>query len=465
MAKVEQLIIENLITNEEYARHVLPHLQSDYFDDRVERVIFDFIGSFFMKHGKMPTKKILTLLSKEYSKFSQEEYSEAENFIKGLSDSKEETTSWLYERTEKFCKERAIYLALYKSINIADGGDKVLTVDAIPGILQDALGVSFDKNVGHDYLKDYEHRWEYYHKLEKKVPFPLKIFNLITNGGVSSKTLNVLLMQTNAGKSLFMCDYAAFCVRNGYKALYITLEMSQEKISERIDCNLLDLTTSELKRLDKVTFSKKLTKLQEQYKGSLITKEYPTGGAHVGHFQILLDELKMKQNFVPDIIFIDYINICASQRLKMGGSVNSYQYIKSIAEELRGFAVFNDVPVFSATQTNKSSWSSSDIDMGDTSESGGLPMTVDLLIAGMRTEELDELNQLLWKQLKSRYNDVNYYRRFVTGLDLPHFRFYDVEESVQQGISERGHTGDTPVFDKSKFGQRTRGSVDDINFD
>ncbi len=269
---------------------------------------------------------------------------------------------------------------------------------------------------------------------------------------------------TNAGKSLFMCDYAAFCVKNGFKALYITLEMSEEKIAERIDCNLLDVNPEELKKMSKESYSSKMKELLSLYHGNIVIKEYPTGGAHVGHFQALIDELKVKKGFVPDIVFVDYINICASQRIKMGGSVNSYQYIKSIAEELRGFAVYNDFPVLSATQTNKSSWGSSDIEMSDTSESGGLPMTVDLLIGGMRTEELDELGQILWKQLKSRYNDVNYYRRFVTGVDLPHFRFYDLEDSAQQSLSERGKTDDTPVFDKSKFGSRM-GGVDDLNFD
>ena len=468
MSSIEHIILENLVKNDGYIRHVLPHLQAEYFESRVDKSIFIFISTFFERHNKLPTKKILQLIAKEYPKFNQDEYNSASSIIDAFCETKESNIEWLNERTEKFCKDRAIYLALVKSINIADGGDKTFNVEGIPAILQQALSVSFDKNVGHDYLGDYEHRWDFYHLKEKKIPFQLDIFNKITNGGVSSKTLNVLLMQTNAGKSLFMCDHAAFCIKNGYKALYITLEMAQEKIAERIDCNLLDVTTQELKRLNKDVFSSRLTQLQQQYSGQLVIKEYPTGGAHVGHFQSLLDELKLKKNFFPDIVFIDYLNICSSQRMKMGGSINSYQYIKSIAEEIRGFAVLNDVPVISATQTNKSSWSASDIEMGDTAESGGLPMTVDLLVGGMRTEELDALGQILWKQLKSRYGDVNYYKRFVTGVDMPHFRFYDLEESAQQQLSERGHVDkdDTPAFDKSKFGSRLKSQgIKTLNFD
>jgi replicative DNA helicase len=466
MEKIEHLILENLVNNDEYSRHVLPHLKSEYFTHKVDRAIFNFVSTFFETHNKCPTKKILKLIAKEYPKFNQDEYVEADNIISSFEETKSDNIDWITDRTEKFCKDRAIYLALEKSINITEGNSKDFGVDAIPAILQDALAVSFYKNVGHDYLSDFEHRWEFYHLKEKKVPFPLEVFNKITNGGVSSKTLNVLMMMTNTGKSLFMCDHAAFCVKNGYKALYITLEMAQEKIAERIDCNLLDVTPQELHRINKNEFSTRLLKMQEQYKGQLVIKEYPTSGAHVGHFQALLDELQIKKNFKPDIIFVDYLNICSSQRIKMGGSVNSYQYIKSIAEELRGMAVLNDVPIISATQTNKSSWGASDMEMSDTSESGGLPMTVDLLIGGMRTEELDELGQILWKQLKSRYGDVNYYRRFVTGVDLPHFRFYDLDESAQQSLSERGKTDDKPVFDKSKFGSRVKISdaVQDIDF-
>jgi replicative DNA helicase len=466
MENVESIIIENLISNEEYIRIVLPHLKSEYFDNNVEKTLFEFIESLFTKYNKQPTKKILQLMAKEHSKFNQDEFDEAKNLIENLSETPEDTT-WLTERTEQFCKDRAVYLALVKAIALADGQDKTMNREAIPTLLQEALSVCFDKNVGHDYLEDFEHRWDFYHLKEKKVPFPLEIFNKITNGGVSSKTLNVLLMMTNAGKSLFMCDHAAFCVKNGIKALYITLEMAQEKIAERIDCNLLDLTMPELKRVNKKDFLSKGKELQDMYKGNLVIKEYPTSGAHVGHFQSLMDELRLKKNFVPEIVFIDYINICASQKLKMGGSINSYQYIKSVSEELRAFAVFNDVPVISATQTNKSSWNNSDIDMSDTSESGGLPMTVDFLIAGMRTEELDELGQLMWKVLKSRYNSTGYYHRFVTGLDLPHFRFYDISEEAQGQICDRGITDTTVVksMPNSKFVGNTISSKVDLIFE
>ena len=464
--KIEHIILENLVNDEGYIRHVLPHLKSEYFDDFTDRVIFEFVSKFFETHNKLPTKKILNLLAKEYSKFNQEEYLEAKGIIDDLSIEKNDNIEWLNIRTEEFCKDRAFYLAMAKAISLADGTNKKFDRAAALPIIQEALAVSFDKNVGLDYMNDYEHLWDFYHLKEKKIPFPLEIFNKITNGGVSSKTLNVLLMMTNAGKSLFMCDHAAFCVKNGYKALYITLEMSQEKISERIDCNLLDVTPIELKQINKQDYHDRRKQLLERYKGNIIVKEYPTGGAHVGHFQSLLDELRLKQNFAPDVVFIDYINICASQRVKMGGSVNSYQYIKSIAEELRGFAVINNFPVISATQTNKSSWGASDMEMSDTSESGGLPMTVDLLIGGMRTEELDALGQIMWKQLKSRYGDVNYYRKFVTGIDLSHFRFYDLDESSQRTLSERGRSDDAPVFDKHKFGSKVNPDlVKDLNFD
>lgn len=454
MENIEAAILENLVNDETYTRHVLPHIKPEYFEDEVQKTLFVFIEKFFTRHNKLPSKKILRLLSKDYPKFSQDEFEEAVELINSFRDEKEENTEWLTDRTEQFCKDRAVYLAMLKAISLAEGEeDKTMGREAIPSLLQEALSVCFDKSVGHDYLYDYEHRYEFYHKREKKVPFPLEIFNKITNGGVSSKTLNVWLMATNVGKSLFMCDYAAFCVKNGYKALYITMEMAQEKIAERIDCNLLDVTLKQLKSMSKAEFSGRMEKMHKAYKGNLVVKEYPTSGAHVGHFQALLDELKLKRNFTPDIIFVDYLNICSSQRMRMGGNVNSYQFVKSIAEELRGFAVYNDVPIVSATQTNKSSWGSTDIEMGDTSESGGLPMTVDLLVGGMRTEELDARGQILWKHLKSRYNDTNYYRRFVTGIDLSHFRLYDIGEDAQQEISERGRTEvDKPVFDNSRFG-------------
>jgi len=466
MENVESIILENLVTNEEYIRHVLPHLKPEYFNNRVEQTIFNFISAFFQKHNKQPTQRILHLMSKEYPKFKQEEFEEAQTLIGGFNLEKEDNLGWLNERTEQFCKDRAVYLALQKAINIADDIDVTFSKDAIPSILQEALSVCFDKNVGHDYLDDYEHRWDFYHLKEKKVPFSLEIFNKITNGGMSSKTLNVLVMQTNAGKSLFMCDQAAYAIKSGKKALYITLEMAEERIAERIDCNLLGVTMPELKRMNKPEFTSKLKDLKAAYAGNLVIKEYPTTGAHVGHFQSLLDELRMKKNFIPDVIYIDYINICASQRMKVGGNSNMYERVKSIVEELRGFAVFNDIPILTATQSKASSWSSSDMEMGDASESSGTAMTADLILGGMRTEELDAQGLVLWKHLKSRYNDTNYYKRFVTGIDLAHFRFYDVDESEQAKISERGRgEEDAPVTNRTKFTSQTNGdAVRELDF-
>ncbi len=460
---VEKIILENIINNDEFFRQVLPFLKEEYFDSRIERTIFKFIKTFADKHNKSPNSKILRLMASEFPKFTQEEFSEADILISELNGV-EENKDWLIERTEKFCKDKAVYNSIMTAIQILDGKNDKFNKEAIPSILQEALAVSFDKSVGHNYLEDSDHRWEYYHLKEKKIPFAIDIMNKVTNGGVSSKTLNVYLMPTGVGKSLTMCDHAAFCIRNGYKALYITLEMAEEKIAERIDCNLLDYTPVELKRISGNVFKSAFEDIKSSAKGNLIIREYPTCGAHAGHFRLLLDELKLKQNFIPDIIFIDYINICSSQRLKMGGSVNSYAYIKSIAEELRGLAVEYDVPIISATQTNRGGANNSDIDSTDTSDSFGLPMTVDLLWGGMRTEELDKQGMILFKQLKSRYGDINYYRKFVVGVDLPHFKLYDVSESAQQDLDDGGKTDkDTPLFDKSRSKAKT--DYSGIDFD
>lgn len=446
---IEQIVFENLLNNEEYFRTVIPFLQEDYFDSNVNKTIFKFVKLFSEKHNKPPNQKILQLLVKEWNKFSQQEFEEASQFVSTLNG-KEENFDWVIERTEKFCQDKAVVNAIMKSITIIEGKDNQLNKEAIPSILQDALAISFDKSVGLDFLADIDHRWDFYHLKQKKVPFPIKILNKITNGGVSSKTLNVYLMGTNVGKSLTMCDHAAFCIRSGYKALYITAEMSEEEISKRIDCNLLDVTPEQLMFLSKEKYVGKLNDIKDVVKGNLVVKEYPTSAAHVGHFKALLEELKLKKKFVPDIIFIDYINICASQKLKMGGSVNSYQYIKSITEELRGLAVEYDVPIISATQTNKSSWSNSDIEMSDTSESGGLPMTVDLLLGAIRTEELDKLNQILFRQLKSRYGNVSKFRKFVVGVEIEKFKLFDIEESYQREYTEESSPADVPLYDKSK---------------
>ncbi len=453
MDKVEHVILENLISNEPFARNVLPHLKDEYFDNRVEKAIFVFINSFFNDHNKLPTKKILKLIAKEYQKFKQEDYEEAIKIIEDFGD-KEDNIEWLTNRTEKFCKDAALYNALRHAIAIVDGEDKKFSLEGIPTLLQDALSVAFDKNVGHDYIEDAESRWEFYNKREDKIPWPWEIFNKITGGGVSRKTLNLFFMPPKTGKTLAMCDFAAFCILNGYKALYITLEMAEERIAERIDANLFNLTMPEIEKMSKTAFMKKMS---DTYKGNLVIKEYPTAGAHAGHFQTLIEELKTKKNFIPDIIFIDYLNICASQRMKMGGSVNTYQYIKSVGEELRGLAIQYNVPMISASQTNRSGVGNSDLGAENLSDSFGTAMTVDFMIAGVRNEELDGLNQILFSQVLSRYGDINYYRRFVMGIDLPHFKLYDLEDSAQQSVSERGDTDDKPVFDNTKFGKRLSG--------
>lgn len=456
---IEHILLENLIHSEGFLRHVLPFLQDDYFDNNIDKSLFKFIKTFADRHNRAPNLKILKLMASEYPKFTQEEFVEAETIIDGLIG-KEENYDWLIERAEKFCKDKAVYNSIMTAIQILDGKNEKYNKEAIPTILQEALSVCFSQSIGHDYLSDVEHRWEYYHQKEKKIPFPIDIMNRVTDGGVSSKTLNVYLMATGVGKSLTMCDHAAFCIRNGYKALYITLEMAEERIAERIDCNLLNLTPIELKRVSEEKFNLSFDTMKDTVNGNLIIKEYPTCGAHAGHFRLLLDELRLKKNFVPDIVFIDYINICSSQRMKLGGSVNTYTYIKSIAEELRGMAVEYDVPIISATQTNRGGAKNSDIDETDTSDSFGLPMTVDLLWAGMRTEELDALNQMLWKQLKSRYGDVGYYRKFVTGLDLHHFRLYDIAETAQTALSDGGKTNkDIPFREQQKH------DFSDLNFE
>jgi archaellum biogenesis ATPase FlaH len=365
--------------------------------------------------------------------------------------------SWMLEQTEKFCKDKAVYNAILHSIRIIDGGDKVNTKDSIPSILSDALAISFDNHVGHDYIEDSDARYDYYHRIEEKVPFDLDMFNKITKGGLSKKTLNIVLAGTGVGKSLFMCHVAAGVLTQGKNVLYITMEMAEERIAERIDANLLNLTMDELKVIDKDIFDNRIKKISSKTQGKLIVKEYPTAGAHAGHFRALLEELKLKREFLPDIIFIDYLNICASQRMKQGGSINSYTYIKSIAEELRGLAVEYNVPIVSATQTTRSGFTNSDPGLEDTSESFGLPATADLMFALVSNEELEQLNQIIVKQLKNRYNDPSYYKRFVIGVDRAKMKLYDVEASAQVGLSDAGQVqDDVPMFDKSEFGKRQK---------
>jgi archaellum biogenesis ATPase FlaH len=368
----------------------------------------------------------------------------------------------MLENTEKFCKDRAVYNAILSSIKIIDGNDKVHTKDAIPAILSDALSVSFDNHIGHDYLDDHAERYDFYHRVEEKIPFDLEMFNKITKGGLSKKTLNIALAGTGVGKSLFMCHVGAGCLVQGKNVLYITMEMAEERIAERIDANLLNLTMDELKVIDRDIYENRISKITNKTKGKLIVKEYPTASAHAGHFRALLEELKLKREFKPDIIFIDYLNICASQRMKQGGSINSYTYIKSIAEELRGLAVEYNVPIVSATQTTRSGYTNSDPGLEDTSESFGLPATADFMFALVSNEELEGLNQIIVKQLKNRYNDPGFYKRFVVGIDRAKMKLYDVEASAQMGLSDAGQDkDDTPMFDKSNFGRRQKAEAFD----
>jgi archaellum biogenesis ATPase FlaH len=369
--------------------------------------------------------------------------------------SKETNVDWLLGETEKFCRDKAVYNAILHSIKIIDGGDKVNTKDSIPSILSDALAVSFDNHVGHDYIEDYDERYDFYHRIEEKIPFDLDMFNKITKGGLSKKTLNVVLAGTGVGKSLFMCHVAASTLMQGKNVLYITMEMAEERIAERIDANLMNIGMDELKIIDKDLYSSRFSKVSKKTQGKLIIKEYPTAGAHSGHFKALMEELKQKKKFVPDMVIIDYLNICSSSRMKQGANVNSYTYIKSIAEELRGLAVEYAVPILSATQTTRSGFSNTDVELTDTSESFGLPATVDFMFALISSEELEALNQLLVKQLKNRYGDPAYYKKFVIGVDRSKMKLYNLEAQAQQNISESGQdTG--PVFDKSDFGKRIK---------
>jgi replicative DNA helicase len=435
--RIERTILTNLIYNEDFLRKVLPFIEPDYFDSRIERVVFEEIANFIAKYDKMPTKEILGIEIKDRTDLTQQEYSETVEVSNSL-ENEEINQQWLLDATEKWCKDRAIYLALMESIRIADGGDEKKNRDAIPAILQDALAVCFDNNVGHDYLEDYEDRYNFYHQKEDKIPFDLEFFNKITKGGLPNKTLNIALAGTGVGKSLFMCHVASSVLLQGKNVLYITLEMAEEKIAERIDANLLNVNIQDIGELPKQMFENKVNNLAKKTQGTLIIKEYPTAAAHEGHFRSLLNELQLKRSFKPDIIFIDYLNICASSRYSKMGSVNSYSYIKSIAEELRGLAVEAQVPIVSATQTTRSGYSSSDVDLTDTSESFGLPATADLMFALISTEELEGLGQIMVKQLKNRYNDPTVFKRFVIGIDRAKMRLYDCEQSAQNDILDTG---------------------------
>ena len=433
MEKIEFLILRNLIFNEEYARKVIPFIKDEYFEDPNQKIIFQEILSFIEKYNKLATKEILSIEVEKRSDINDTNFKEIVDIISSLEDEVGEL-DWLVDSTEKWCRDRAIYLALMESIQLADGKDESKGRDAIPSILSDALSVSFDNHVGHDYLQDYEKRFETYHKKEDRIPFDLEYFNKITKGGLPNKTLNIALAGTGVGKSLFMCHVASSVLLQGKNVLYITLEMAEEKIAERIDANLLNVNIQDIIDLPKPMFDTKVEALSKKTQGTLIIKEYPTASAHSGHFKGLLNELALKKSFRPDIIFVDYLNICASSRYRANGNVNSYSYIKAIAEELRGLAVEANVPILSATQTTRSGYSSSDVDLTDTSESFGLPATADLMFALISTEELEGLNQILVKQLKNRYNDPTVRKRFVVGIDRAKMRLYDCEQNAQEGM-------------------------------
>jgi replicative DNA helicase len=452
--RIETAILSNLINNEEYCRKVVPHLKRNYFADRKEAAIASLLIKFFEQYNKPASPEILAIEIGNLPGFSDKETAEMLEHSKQLTTA-EENQEWLIQKTEKFCKDRAVYNAIVDSIKIIDGKDPAHTQDAIPSILSDALAVSFDNHVGHDYIENAPERYDFYHKVEEKIAFDLDMFNKITKGGLSKKTLNIVLAGTGVGKSLFMCHVAASCLVANKNVLYITMEMAEERIAERIDANLLNLTLDELKVVDKDIFQSRIEKINNKTEGKLIVKEYPTAAAHAGHFRSLLEELKMKREFKPDIVMIDYLNICASQRMKMSGSINSYTYIKAIAEELRGLAVEYNVPIISATQTTRSGYTNSDPGLEDTSESFGLPATADFMFALVSNEELEQLNQIIVKQLKNRYSDPNYYKRFVIGVDRSKMKLYDVETSAQVGLSDsRQKEDDKPIFDKGEFGKR-----------
>ena len=437
MERIETTILRNLVFNEEYSRKVIPFIEPDYFDQRSEKVVFEEIAQFIIKYGSAITTEALSIEVDNRTDLTETEVKEVRDIVRLLNDSPTDQ-QWLTDTTEKWCRDRAIYLALMESIQLADGKDDKKGRDAIPTILSDALAVSFDTHIGHDYLIDYEDRYESYHRKEDKIPFDLEYFNRITKGGLPNKTLNIALAGTGVGKSLFMCHLASSVLLEGKNVLYITLEMAEEKIAERIDANLLNVNIQDITDLPRKIFETKVTKLTEKTQGTLIIKEYPTASAHSGHFKALLNELALKKSFKPDIIFIDYLNICASSRYRAGSNVNSYSYIKAIAEELRGLAVESNLPIVSATQTTRSGYGSSDVDLTDTSESFGLPATADLMFALISTEELEGLNQIMVKQLKNRYNDPTMNKRFVVGIDRAKMRLYDCEQSAQDDIVDSG---------------------------
>jgi replicative DNA helicase len=435
MTDVEKLILHNLLKNETYARKVTPFLKREYFHDRSVRFIFETVHDFILKYNNLPTKEAIYIILDKNKSINQEEMKRISTYVEEISNAKDNVDfEWLMTETETFCKDKAVYNAIMESIQIIDGKTQQ-SQGSIPDILSKALAVSFDVHIGHDYIEDYEKRYDFYHTIEKRIPFDLDGFNQITNGGTPAKTLNIVMAGTGVGKSLFLCHHAANCLKQNCNVLYITCEMAEERIAERIDANLLDVTLDNLRELPKTLYEKKIQNLSSGVKGKLIIKEYPTATANVNHFRFLLDELWLKRKFKPDIIFIDYLNICASARVKSGNNVNSYTYIKSIAEEIRGLAVEYNVPIFSATQTTRSGYSSTDVGLEDTSESFGLPATADFMFALISTEELAELNQIMVKQLKNRYNDTATNRKFLLNITRAKMKVSDIQQQTVNAMA------------------------------
>ena len=451
--RLETTILKNLVYNEEYTRKVLPFLSVDYFQEREDKILYEKINEYINQYNTLPTQEALAI-ELDKSSIKDEEFQNSLKLLESISNETDETNiSWLLDSTEKFCQDRAIYNAVVESISILDEkGRNTRDKGSIPDILSDALSVSFDPHVGHDYFLDSDERYKFYHRVEEKIPWDLEYFNRITKGGLSNKTLNIALAGTGVGKSLFMCHAAASCLSQNCNVLYITLEMAEEKIAERIDANLLNISIDDLQKLPKDLYDNKINKLKQTIKGKLIVKEYPTAAANVNHFRALLNELNLKRSFVPNIILVDYINICTSSRIKPGANVNSYTYIKSIAEELRGLAVENAIPILSATQTTRSGFTNTDIGLEDTSESFGLPATADFMFAIISTEQMEELNQIMIKQLKNRYSDPTSNRKFVIGIDRSKMKLYDVEQSAQNELVDTGQD-EEPAFDKATGGK------------
>jgi replicative DNA helicase len=466
LSRIEEQILTSLLKNEEYVRAVLPFLKPDYFADEKDRNIFSEITKFFEKYNSCPTKEAIAISLGDSKRLSEQQFAETIDVLKEIHEIEcPDNDEWLIDETEKFVQERAIYNGIMDSIQIIKGEDKKRNTGSIPGILTDALAVSFDPHLGHNYVEDADDRFDFYHKKENKIPFDLECFNKATNGGVPAKTLNVILAPTGVGKTLIKCHLAASYLSQQKNVVYFTCEMAEERIAERIDANLMDIALDDLKTLPEKMYKSKIEKIKSTVKGSLIIKEYPPAVAHAGHFRHFLEELRLKKKIVPDVIFVDYLNLCASSRMKsVGGAVNTYVMVKAIAEELRGLAVEYNIPLWSSTQTNREGYQNSDVSLTNTSESFGLPATADFMVAAIRTEEMDKINQIGFKQLKNRYTDLTNYSRFFVGVDRPKMKLYELSQSATYGETSQDtntsvngvdnstmRTGNSRGNDRSRF--------------